>query len=235
MSEDFVNQLTLNCLINKNQLKKLHKKSKEDNDKTKQVKVLFWKDRLIHLFTQLIKNDPPDDLLFEVTTIFESFVDKSIYYFEAHDNSIKFESERNNNEINDDIDYDKDELAIERGDYEEYSKNDDEPDEEQDEEQDEDEDEDEEHDDEPDEDKDKEQDEDEDEDDINKKIENKHPVVVKHKYHKKNNSIGVDDIQKLPLDWFQNMRYNYKKNQIIPRKKDIIFEEQTFRVPKKKI
>ena len=210
MSEDFVNQLTLNFLINKNQLKKLHKKSKEDNDKTKQVKVLFWKDRLIHLFTQLIKNDPPDDLLFEVKTIFDSFVDKSIYYFEAHDNSIKLESEKNNNEICDDIDYEKDEFAIERGDYEEHSTDetqDEEPDEEQDEEQDE----------------------------INKKIENKHPVVVEHKYHKKNNSIGVDDIQKLPLDWFQNMRYNYKKNQIIPRKKDITFEEQTFRVPKKKI
>ena len=132
MSEDFVNQLTLNFLINKNQLKKLYKKSKEDNDKTKQVKILFWKDRLIRLFTQLIENEPPDDLLFEVKTIFESFVDKSIYYFEAHDKSIKIESDRNNNEINDDIDYDKDELAIERGDYEEYSK-----DEDQDEEQDE--------------------------------------------------------------------------------------------------
>ena len=226
MSEDFVNQLTLNFLINKNQLKKLHKKSKEDNDKTKQVKVLFWKDRLIHLFTRLIENDLPDDLLFEVKTIFDSFVDKSIYYFEAHDNSIKLESEKNNNEICDDIDYEKDEFAIERGDYEEYS-----TDKTQDEEHDE------EHDEEQDEEQDEKQDEkqDEEQDEINKKIENKHPVVVEHKYHKKNNSIGVDDIQKLPLDWFQNMRYNYKKNQIIPRKKDITFEEQTFRVPKKKI
>ena len=57
----------------------------------------------------------------------------------------------------------------------------------------------------------------------------------KNKYNKKTNSVGVDDIQKLPLDWFQNVRENYKKNQIIPRKKDITFGEQTFRDPKKKI
>jgi hypothetical protein len=59
--------------------------------------------------------------------------------------------------------------------------------------------------------------------------------VVKHKLYKKNTSVGVDDIQKLPLDWFQNVKENYKKNQIIPRKKYITFEEQPFRDPKKKI
>jgi len=50
-------------------------------------------------------------------------------------------------------------------------------------------------------------------------------------------SKGVDDIQKLPLDWFQNIRQNYKKNQIIPMKKEqnIIFTETTFRDIKKKI
>jgi hypothetical protein len=37
-------------------------------------------------------------------------------------------------------------------------------------------------------------------------------------------SNGVEDIHKLPLDWFNTTRQNYKQNQIIPRKKEIIFD-----------
>ena len=46
------------------------------------------------------------------------------------------------------------------------------------------------------------------------------PVTVHKKYNRKTNSNGVDDIQKLPLDWFQHARQDYKKNKIIPRKKE---------------
>jgi len=42
--------------------------------------------------------------------------------------------------------------------------------------------------------------------------------------NKNNRSKGVDDIQKLPLDWFNTTRQNYKINQIIPRKKEIIID-----------
>lgn len=47
------------------------------------------------------------------------------------------------------------------------------------------------------------------------------------KYPKKSVSNGVEDIHKLPLDWFNTTRQNYKKNQIIPRKKEIIIENST--------
>ena len=45
----------------------------------------------------------------------------------------------------------------------------------------------------------------------------------------------IEDIQKLPLDWFQNVRQSYKTNKIIPRKREIVFQDETFRDQKKKI
>ena len=47
------------------------------------------------------------------------------------------------------------------------------------------------------------------------------------KYSKKNVSNGVEDIHKLPLDWFNTTRQNYKINQIIPRKKEIIIDNSS--------
>ena len=46
-------------------------------------------------------------------------------------------------------------------------------------------------------------------------------------YSKKTVSNGVEDIHKLPLDWFNSTRQNYKINQIIPRKKEIIIDNSS--------
>ena len=253
MAEDFVNQLTLNFLISKHQLQKLNKKVKENNENTRKTDKEVYGKRIIQLFNDLLVNEPPVTLLQEVKTGFDFFIEKCIYYFKALDNNEILEKERtddypSNNIIYDDIDFEKEEQTIERGNYKEKSKKYDEEDEEEEEndedeendDQEEENDEDQENDDqeeENDEDDEKEEEEkkEEEEEEINKKIETHQPVIVKHKYKTKTNSVGVDDIQKLPLDWFQNVRENYKKNQIIPRKKDIIFEEQTFRDLKKKI
>ena len=64
---------------------------------------------------------------------------------------------------------------------------------------------------------------------------NNNNIIVKNKYTKPSHSIGVDDIQKLPLNWFQNVRQNYKQNNIIPRKKEVTISEEAFRDVKKKI
>ena len=61
-------------------------------------------------------------------------------------------------------------------------------------------------------------------------------IYVKPKYYKKPAiSEGVENIQQLPLNWFQNVRQNYKKNKIIPRKREIIIDENSFSFEKKKI
>jgi len=219
MSDDLVNQLTLNFLISKNQLQKLNKKVKENSDQIKVKEIQKYRKRIVTLFHNLLDSQPPDDLLFEVKLACDTFIDKSIYYFKAHDNSIQLENERLNEDIiHDDIDFEKED-------------NDKDPEgtkEEQEEEEDGYEEEDCQGDGEG-----YEEDEDEDEKKNEESINNN--IIVKNKYTKPSNSIGVDDIQKLPLNWFQNVRQNYKQNNIIPRKKEVTISEQAFRDVKKKI
>lgn len=240
MSDDLVNQLTLNFLISKHQLQKLNKKVKETSDQTKTREIKEYNERIKILFDSLLVNNPPDDLLCDVKNSFDTFIDKSIYYFKAHDNTIALENERNNDVIHDDIDYEKEEREIEKGNYTETTAN-----------YYEDEDDDEEYDEEDDEDAEEEDDDDSNsseeandgsyESEVNQtnnkisKIVNHNPIIVERKYHKKNNSNGVDDIQKLPLNWFENVRQTYKSNQIIPRKKEPIANAISFTDSKKKI
>jgi len=230
MSDDLVNQLTLNFLISKNQLQKLNKKVKENSDQIKVKEIRKYRKRIVTLFNNLLDYQPPDDLLFEVKLACDTFIDKSIYYFKAHDNSIQLENERLNEDIiHDDIDFEKEDNDKDpegtkeeqeeedcQGDGEGYEEDEDE-DEDGEEEKDEDED------------GEEEKDEKKNEESINNNI------IVKNKYTKPSNSIGVDDIQKLPLNWFQNVRQNYKQNNIIPRKKEVTISEQAFRDVKKKI
>ena len=205
MSDDLVNQLTLNCLISKHQLLKLNKRLKETTEQTRKTDKEIYRERILHLFNDLLVNETPEDVLQDVKTGFEFFVDKCIYYFKALDNNDTSEKESLDDcsMIQDDIDYEKEEKAIERGNYREEDELEDEL-----------------------------------EDEGIKEVTSQYhhpPVVVKHKYTKPTTSVGVDDIQKLPLDWFQSVRENYKKNQILPRRKNITYEEKTFRDPKKKI
>ena len=46
-------------------------------------------------------------------------------------------------------------------------------------------------------------------------------LIVRKKMNKKTCiSTGVEDIQKLPLDWFHSVKQNNKQNKIIPRQKE---------------
>ena len=192
MSNDLVNQLTLNFLISKAQLQKLNKKAKETSDQKRLREIQEYNDRIKNLFCDLLVCQAPDDLLFEVKNTFDNFIDKAIYYFKAHDNNNDLEMERSVNDIKEDIDYEKEAREIENGNYLEEGQ----------------------------------------ELEEDKTIHN--PVIVKSKYNI-TNSIGVSDIQKLPLNWFENVQQNYKKNQIIPRKKEQIIADSQFSDVKKKI
>jgi hypothetical protein len=223
MSDDLVNQLTLNFLISKNQLQKLNKKVKENSDQIKVKEIQKYRKRIITLFHNLLDSQPPDDLLFEVKLACDTFIDKSIYYFKAHDNSTQLENERLNTDIiHDDIDFEKEDndkdpegTKEEKEDFEERDEEgyeDDEADDEEDK-----------------------QGDGEGYEEAQKSTYNNNNIIVKNKYTKPSHSIGVDDIQKLPLNWFQNVRQNYKQNNIIPRKKEVTISEEAFRDVKKKI
>ena len=224
MSEDLVNQLTLSFLISKKQLQKLNKKLKETTETSRMSDKEIYNERIKNLFNDLLVDNPPTNLLQEVQTGFDFFLDKCIYYFKASDNNELLEKERTNindeqshDIIHDDIDYEKEERDIENGNYKEHSDEDEEEEEQEEEEEDE------------------EEDEQEEEENVKEEHIHQPTVIVKTKYKKPTNSVGVDDIQKLPLDWFQNVRQSYKTNKIIPRKREIVFQDETFRDQKKKI
>ncbi len=277
MSEDYVNQLTLNFLMSKTQLAKLNKKiAKDTSDNLKSDKAIFRED-IKTLFNKLFDNDIPSDLLGDVKDCFDHFIDKSIYYIKLHNDNIKNnETNESNEQIRENnCDYEQDEEEDEQEEDEDEDEddceiNDDQIYEEnvsneitgiiQDDSDDEVMNEDEISDDEVmnnaeivddkvkirnevedvvikkykykrslesntrekntpdlkvfDKDVDREEEEEEDDDNI---------VKVNKKSRQKGlaNSNGVDDIHKLPVDWFHNVRQNYKLTQILPRKKEL--------------
>jgi len=253
MSEDYVNQLTLNFLMSKTQLAKLNKKiAKDTSDNLKSDKAMFRQD-IITLFNKLLDNDIPSDLLGDVKDCFDHFIDKSIYYIKLHNDNIK------NNESN------EPDEQIRENDYDYDDEDENDEDEDEDEHED-------------DEDKDEyeyeindenirdvnvsneiagiiQEDSDDEvmnndeicDDEVMNKVEIvddkvkiinevEDVVIKKYKYKKalesntreKNtkqkglaSSNGVEDIHKLPVDWFHNVRQNYKITQILPRKKEL--------------
>ena len=235
MSDDLVNQLTLNFLISKTQLQKLNKKAKENSDQIKVNEIQKYRKRIITLFNNLLDYQPPDDLLFEVKLACDTFIDKSIYYFKAHDNSIQLENERLDKDIiHDDIDFEKEDGEERDGegckdvDEDESTGTEEDDDAEGIEEQ-----------------KEEVAEGTQEKDGVKEEVAegtqekrsvyNHNNIIVKNKYTTPFHSIGVDDIQKLPLNWFQNVRQNYKQNNIITRKKEVSISQQAFRDVKKKI
>jgi hypothetical protein len=201
-NNDYINQLTLNFLISKTQLQKLKKIKEKELDANINENSQYDKHRITELFNTLLNNKRPDDLLEDVKTCFDAFIEKSIYYLEIHDKNVCIQNERDGSDVSNEYvgletcDNKEDNV----GDYVGYNEELDEDEELEDEEL--------------------------DDDLIEEYFEE--PVInvnAKSSQNNKNNrSKGVDDIQKLPLDWFNTTRQNYKINQIIPRKKEIIID-----------
>jgi hypothetical protein len=102
MSDDFVNQLTLNCLISKKQLQKLNRHLKDNTDNIKKTNKEIYGDRVKQLFNDLLVDKPMDNVLQEVNIGFDYFFDKCVYYFKAIDNNESLEKDRfdtNNTDI----------------------------------------------------------------------------------------------------------------------------------------
>ena len=89
---EYINQITLNFLISKTQLNKLNKLKQKEFD----LKPTYDKAQITDLFNKLLNENSPDDLLEDVKTCFDAFIEKSIYYLEIRD---KNEIIQNDNEI----------------------------------------------------------------------------------------------------------------------------------------
>jgi hypothetical protein len=236
MSENLVNQLTLSYMISKQQLAKLNKKIKEDNDNSRASDRDIYRKRIIKLFNGLL-NDEEENLTEEVKYAFTFFIDKSIYFFKQRDKSEELEKQRkeeqdnnytkqkidicdNDDNLNccdfesqDKIDYNSFESndSMETDDFENKSIS---------------------------------SDLEEDTEKCDKKIittnnnrkfieELCSPTIIqtsldntqnilKKTSKKKQKSEGVENIEDIQVNWFQSVQQQYKSNKIIPRKKDII-------------
>ena len=86
MSQAFVDQVTLDCLLNKslfnNQVK--NKKAQSVNKEDKK----FYKKRIYNLFKEiLINKSEPEDLFPDVKYAYDNFINASINYFKTIDNN----------------------------------------------------------------------------------------------------------------------------------------------------
>jgi hypothetical protein len=95
MSQAFVDQVTLDCLLNKTMFNthiKKHKAQSINNEDRK-----FYKKRIYNLFKELLINkSEPEYLLPDVKYAYDNFVSASINYFKTIDNSDLIQEEYKN-------------------------------------------------------------------------------------------------------------------------------------------
>ena len=105
MSDAFLNQVTLDCLLNKDMYNKhlLSDKKKTDNKKDKK----FYKRRIFNLVKEiLITKEAPSDLFPDVKYTFDNFMDSCIHYFKSKDNNDIIQAEYKNIEENNKVESD---------------------------------------------------------------------------------------------------------------------------------
>ena len=86
MSQAFVDQVTLDCLINKSMFN-AHVKNKNTQSNNKEERK-FYKKRIYNLFKELLINKTePDDLLPDVKYAYDNFLNASINYFKTIDSN----------------------------------------------------------------------------------------------------------------------------------------------------
>jgi hypothetical protein len=104
MSEDFVNNITLNYLISKNQLQKLNKKMKQTKEEAMKSDREIYKEKIISLFMELLENDRASvNVLEEVKNGFDYFVEKTIYHIKMQEITQERENELQKCKENDKI------------------------------------------------------------------------------------------------------------------------------------
>ena len=210
MSDDLVNQITLNFLISKQQLQKLNKKIKQKEEDKMKTDMEIYKDQFVDLFFKMINNELPDDLLEDVKPSYTYFVEKSIYYLkmkasnnETLSSAAEEDLDASLEEEDASLEAEEDAVASLEADLDAEEEAD----------------------------LDAEEEESSEAEEAAEELSNTNKGAIlitqfepknetRYKKFANTKSKGVDDIQHLPLDWFSKVRQTYKQNQIIPRHKD---------------
>lgn len=83
MSANIVDQITLECLMNKELYSKLNANKKQSQDNKVARKI--YKKRLIELTKDLLSNEKPDNLMPDVEYAFDNYVKTCVRYFKIID------------------------------------------------------------------------------------------------------------------------------------------------------
>ena len=101
MSEAFINQVTLDCLLNKQMYNKQirTKKAKQINNEERK----FYRKRIFYLFKEIINGNIPDDLSPDVKYAYDNFMNTTIQHFKIIDNNDIIQTEYKDEIITHDI------------------------------------------------------------------------------------------------------------------------------------
>ena len=95
MSQAFVDQVTLDCLLNKSLFNTQVKNKKAQSVNKEERK--FYKKRIYNLFKEMLINKAePEDLLPDVKYAYDNFINASINYFKTIDNNDLLQEEYKN-------------------------------------------------------------------------------------------------------------------------------------------
>ena len=87
MSQAYINNLTLDLLLNKD-IKKKRQSKKENKEEIK-----FYRKRTYNLFKEIINGNTPEDLSPDVKYAYDNFVNSTINYFKTKDRNDIIQSE----------------------------------------------------------------------------------------------------------------------------------------------
>jgi hypothetical protein len=94
MSESYVNQVTLECLLNKQIFSNHIKNQKIKLTNAKDVS--FYRKRIYNLFKEMITKNEPNDLLPDVKYAYDNYLNSCINYFKIIDNNDIIQNEYQN-------------------------------------------------------------------------------------------------------------------------------------------
>lgn len=85
MSNSYINQITLDCLLNKETMENHMMKQWEKQMNKEELN--FYRKRIYNLFKEIISNKPPSDMPPDVKYAYNTFIKASIHYFKVADNN----------------------------------------------------------------------------------------------------------------------------------------------------
>lgn len=106
MSQSLVNQITIDCLLNKETMSKHIMKQTEKQINKEDL--IFYRKRILNLFKVMINNNNPDDLSPDVKYAYNIFIKSAINYFKIIDNNDLLQDEYKDLELPPDISFNDD-------------------------------------------------------------------------------------------------------------------------------